>query len=132
MYSFYDFKYSLDKNNIINIVDSYYKIKDMNTAFEIFNKLEDILKDNIEPVGLYKIDKKPKEYDFEFLKKCKNIIFCIITLGDKITNKVQELFSSGKFLEGLILDAMSSSLLFEYNSQMYNYLYELALEKIWE
>ncbi|SKA96432.1 hypothetical protein SAMN05443428_12113 [Caloramator quimbayensis] len=129
MYSFNDFKFVLDKNHVLKVVESYYKIEDHETASKAYDDLLNLLQKNIQPVGLFKIEDKNREYDFETIKNCSKILYCIITLGNTVTESIDEMFKKGSFLEGVLLDAMSSSLLFEYNSQMYSYLFDWAAKE---
>lgn len=126
MYSFNDFKFDLDKKHVLKVVESYYKIEDYEAASKAYDELKYLLERNIQPVGLFKIEEKNKEYDFDTIKNCSKILYCIITLGNAVTESIDEIFKKGRFFEGVLLDAMASSLLFEYNSQMYSYLFDWA------
>lgn len=126
MNTFMNFKFKMEKNHVLNVVNSYYKIDDFDSAGKIYDNLTGLLQNTVAPVGLYKMEKKPEIYNFEPVGNCRYVVFCLITLGSEITEMIDELFGKGEFLEGIILDAMASTLLFEYNSQFYSHIYEWA------
>ncbi|KRQ86103.1 Vitamin B12 dependent methionine synthase, activation domain [Caloramator mitchellensis] len=124
-----EFRFSLDKCHVLKVVDSYYKITDEELASKIYEDNLEILRSNINPIGVFKIKEKLYDYNFESLNGCRFIIFTLISLGSKITEYIDDLFNRGKFSEGVILDAMASNLLFEYNSQMYEYIFNWASDR---
>lgn len=129
MWKIEDFTFFLDKTQVLNIVETYLTSYDKKYRGKIYDKLINILKASVEPIGFFKVGDKPIEYDFESLKEAEKIVYCVITLGGKITEEIDLLFSKNNFEEAIILDAMASSLLFEYNSQMYDYLYNYFIKK---
>lgn len=124
-----DFKFKLDKQHVLNVVATYLPIGDREDRGRIYDNLIEVLKDSTNPIGFFKIDEKIDEYNFESFINVNKIIYCLITLGEDITEKIESLFSQNKFIDAIILDAMASSLLFEYNTQMYDYLYNYFYEK---
>lgn len=123
------FKFILNKEHILNVVETYLPSGNKEDRSRIYDDLINTLKLNINPKGFFKIEAKPLEYDFEPLKEADKIAYCLITLGHKITEKIDDLFRKNNFFEAIILDAMASSLLFEFNSQMYDYLYDYFIKK---
>ncbi|MDO6354068.1 hypothetical protein Q3V94_03075 [Caloramator sp. CAR-1] len=124
-----NFVFCLDKSQILSIVETYLPYGDKELRGKIFDELIDLLKLSVEPVGFFSIGDKTSEYNFETLKQSEKLVYCLITLGGKITEKIDLLFSENNFEEAIILDVMASSLLFEYNSQMYDYLYDYFVKK---
>lgn len=129
MESLSDFKFKLNKEHVLNVVATYLPIGDREDRGKIFDYLVDVLKDSISPIGFFQIGEKTEEYNFESFVNVDKIICCLITLGENITERIEGLFSKNKFIDAIILDAMASSLLFEYNTQMYDYLYNYFYEK---
>lgn len=119
---FKDFNVNLDKKHVLEVLETYLPSNGENRDV-IYYRLIDELSDNIEPIGFFKLIEKPKEYDFESFKECRGIAPCLITLGSRITDRIDSLFSENKFVDAVMLDVMASTLLFEFNSQMYEYIF---------
>lgn len=124
-----NFNFILNKEHILNIIETYLLSGNKEDRSRIYDNLINTLRSNINPKGFFKIEDKPLEYDFEPLKEANKLAFCLITLGQQITEKIDYLFRKNSFVEAIILDAMASSLLFEFNSQMYDYLYNYFIKK---
>ncbi|GFR36029.1 hypothetical protein [Thermobrachium celere] len=124
-----DFTFNLDKQHVLEVLETYLPSSGEDRS-KIYDTLINELYENIDPIGFFKLIDKPKEYDFESFKECSKIAPCLITLGSRITDKIDNLFNENKFVDAVMLDVMASTLLFEYNSQMYehifNYFYNLG------
>lgn len=116
------FDMNLDKKHILEVLEAYLPSSGEDRD-EIYDRLINELNDYIEPIGFFKMIEKPKEYDFESFKECRCIAPCLITLGSKITDRIDTLFGENRFVDAVMLDVMASTLLFDFNSQMYEYIF---------
>lgn len=115
-----DFKVKLNKQNIIETVQSYCQTPQYEELSKMYDDLFPYLINNSNPLGMYRIDKKPNELKLNSLKKCNNIVYCLVTIGDESCKKVESLFAEGKFFEAILLDTMASSYLFHVSSNLFN------------
>jgi hypothetical protein len=114
-----DFDIKVDKLRVIDTVRSYYEIPSPDILESKFKNLEDVLYRLSRPKGVYINQIKDEVYDFESLKDCSHIVYCIVTIGEEVPKYTDYLFNNGEFFDGLLLDAMSSEMLFEVSSQFY-------------
>ena len=115
-----DFKIKLNKEKIIETVQSYCQTPPYEELSKMYDDLFYYLIEYSTPLGMYKIDKKPNNLDLDSLKKCNNIVYCLVTIGDESCKKVESLFEEGKFFEAILLDTMASSYLFHVSSDLFN------------
>lgn len=123
-----DFDFKLNKDQVIQTLKSYGSIIKNEEMEGLYEKLLPILYENIEPTGIFEIQKREDNFDFEAVKSYEYIVYCIITMGDSCTSKINEFFSYGNMKEGMMLDAMASSYLFELSSQLFNHIYAKVKE----
>ncbi|WP_406543017.1 5-methyltetrahydrofolate--homocysteine methyltransferase [Clostridium ljungdahlii] len=114
------FKFQLNKDRVIKMVQSYGKMPQYNDLDKMYKNLLPILKDHSNPLGIFKMEEKDESINLNMLSKCKFTIYCLITLGEKCTNKINEMFENGNFYEALLLDSMSSNYLFNMSSQLHH------------
>jgi hypothetical protein len=117
-----DFNFKLDKNLVSKTLKSYFELITDEEINNIYDKLFPALHKLVEPVGIFKIDKKTENLTFDVLRDCNYIVYCIITIGDKCTEKLSELFLYGQLKEAMVLDAMATSYLFEISSQLFSHI----------
>lgn len=115
-----DFKVKLNKEKIIETVQSYCQTPPYEELSKMYDDLFYYLIECSTPLGMYKIDKKPNNLDLYSLKKCNNIVYCLVTIGDESCKKVESLFEQGNFFEAILLDTMASSYLFHVSSDLFN------------
>jgi hypothetical protein len=114
-----EYNYTLNKNELISTVKSYCTIPENIDLGKIFNELLETLQNTVEPMGVFNICKMPKNVNISSLKNCQNIIYCLITIGDKVEEKINSFFNEDKFYTAVLFDAMTSSLLFELSHQLF-------------
>ncbi len=121
-----DFKFQLNKSKIINAVKSYCQTPPYEELSKIYDDLLPVLRESSKPIGVFKIDEQNGELNSTLLNKCSYIVYSLITIGDGSIKKTDSFFEEGKFYEGVLLDAMGSSYLFDISSQFFNNIYETA------
>jgi hypothetical protein len=117
-----DFKFKLNKEKIINSVQSYCQTPPYEELSNIYDDLLPLLKEYSKPIGLFKIEEK--QIQLELLNNCRYVIYCAVTIGQNSTEKADKFFKEGKFLEAVLFDAMSSFYLFDISSQLFRRICE--------
>lgn len=115
-----NFKFKLNKKQVVNILKSYGDILDINEIIPLYNLLLPVLYEYTKPTGIFNIEKNIGLYN---IYKYEYIIPCIITIGDAIDKKVDDYFSEKLFQKGLVLNAMASSYLLDISSQLFSQIY---------
>lgn len=120
------FNYNIDKKRVFNTVSSYCEIPSLEEYNRMFEDMLNELYSLVNPVGIFILKQKPKEYIYEVLRNCNYIFFCVITIGDNVTRRVDELFNREEYIKAVLLDVMASTLLFEYTRQLHDKIFEEA------
>lgn len=121
-----DFDFKVDKKRTVNAIAAYWEMPSCDAIDRAYDKLIYELKSLIRPVGIFRMDIKPAEYDFNFLEGCEKIFFCVLTIGEDVCKRVGELFNNGEYFEAILLDLMASTLMFEYTHQLDDKIHEEA------
>ena len=58
----------------------------------------------------------------DVLRNCSQVVYCLVTIGNRIEAKASEYFAQGCYLEGMILDAIGNDLLLGVSRQIYHRL----------
>ena len=112
-----DFNIIINKEKVYNIL----KINDEKDSID-YNDIYNIFMDNISPRWQYK---KIKTSHTPFCgEKAEFLFLCLYTVGDGINGIIDNSFSNGKYMEGLILDTISNLYLFEMGNIIENKMKE--------
>lgn len=119
-----DFNFKLNKDRIITSVQSYCQSPPYEELSKIYDELLPSLRECSKPLGLFKIEKKPTHLKLDLLTNCKHVVYCAVTIGQDSNDRVDDLFSKGKFFEAVLFDAMASFYLFDVSSQLFRKICE--------
>lgn len=117
---FTDFKFKLDKEQVTNTLKNYSYILNIKKIMPIYNSLLPILYEYVKPLGVFNIE---KNIDLHNMYKYEYIIPCIVSIGSDIDKKTNYYFSQKKIEEGLVLNTMATSYLFNVASQLFRCIY---------
>jgi len=87
-----NFKFQLNKDRVIKMVQSYGKMPQYDELDKMYQNLLPVLKDHSNSLGIFKMGKKDESINLNILSKCKFTIYYLITLGEKCTDKINEMF----------------------------------------
>lgn len=125
------FDWIIDKKRIFEIIDC-------QPESPIYNKLDSLYKyflenisEIINPIGIYNFTSIPANFQLPEIKNCKGIVFCFLTLGEKVSSKIDRYFANGQYFEALLLDTISNEILFKLTEQLYDAVLLKAKEKGW-
>jgi hypothetical protein len=124
-----DFNIIVDKEKVLKAVSSYYDVSGNNLLDNIFSDLEQLALKVIKPLGAFKIEEMPKDTPSSLVEKCKYIVYCIFTIGDEVSELNDKLFLNNEFDRAIILDAISTSILFNLSKQLYNRIFEYTSKR---
>ena len=108
----------LNKARVLNAVKSYYPSPSYEELSSIYDSMLNLLLKSTYPLGVYKIEKKPKTINYNLLKDYDYLVYCLVTIGDETEYIIDNFFDENQFTHAILLDAMASSLLFEISSQL--------------
>ncbi|WP_446898799.1 5-methyltetrahydrofolate--homocysteine methyltransferase [Clostridium sp. LBM24168] len=115
-----DFIFKLNKSQTINSLLAYDQLVDKNELPGLYDSLLPTLYDVVHPYGIFNIEKITV---FPAADKYEYIIPCIITIGETIDEKINKYFYLKKLSEGIMLNSMANSYLFEISYQLFEKIY---------
>jgi uncharacterized 2Fe-2S/4Fe-4S cluster protein (DUF4445 family) len=124
-----DFLFNPDKRKILKSLQCK---EDSSTYAEIndlFDQLVGEIGRSIKPKAVFLFEKKRADFNAEELKDCDQLVYCLITLGKEISEKISEHFSERRYLEGMLSEAISNNVLFNYSRDLYIRIVDAAKSK---
>ncbi|PAB60476.1 hypothetical protein [Anaeromicrobium sediminis] len=113
---FSDFNFTIDKKRVFNYIDCYEGRRIYKTISKMYEDFYEKLPSLITPKGFYNFVNNDDS------KVPSHTLYCVITLGEKISEAIGEKYDDGEYIETLLLDAMADMVLFEYSNQFYKHL----------
>lgn len=114
-----DFEFKVSKQQVIRTVQSYSSMFNEEQIIQTYDSLLPVLECSVNPAGMFKLLPKDPEFDADVLKNYEYIAHCAITIGNDNIDDINAFMAEGAYLEAIILDAMSTSLLFNLSSQLF-------------
>lgn len=114
-----EFEFLLDRNYVFKAIDCHEDSPVYDEIIETYEDLEERMKLIVQPKAIFAFIEKTDTFPMEEVNDCKYILYCLLTLGENVTNESGYYFDSGLYLEGMIFDAMADSLLEEFSHQLY-------------
>jgi len=112
-------KIPVNKQIILKMLDC----KHGSNSFKIVDKVYETILEKayslIQPEGIINAVEIPDFFNLREKENYKSGIFCIATLGKDISEESSSLFSSGEYLEGLLLDTIADQMLINLTTAMY-------------
>lgn len=124
-----DFEIITDKESVLKAIASYFDLSKFTDLDKTYSELEGLAMNIIKPMGYYLIDKMPLVPPCGLIQNCENIVYCLLTIGDQITERTEEFFDTDELGKGIILDAISTSILFNLSKQLYERVFTYTKEK---
>ena len=110
----------INKKDVLTQLQCYENNENYNTYSQTFDEVLKETLDHIEVIGYYSVH-KPNEY---IKQSCKESIYCIVTLGPWVDDKVEFYFESYEYLKGMMLNTLADCMLFEASNQLYSIISE--------
>lgn len=123
---FNTFNIDINQKKVFNAIQCY---EDSPLYEEIVNTYNDLLKKIekvVKPIGIIKLENIDNDFRIKQTKKCNHIFYCLVTIGENISNLSKDFFDEGEYLKGMLLDAMADELLFSISTQFYDKVKETA------
>ena len=123
-----DFKINIKQQKVYDVVGTYYDIPQDLKTDRSFERIYERAKSIINPKGIYLRRDKQGLYDLETIDGCSHVYYCMVTLGQTVTDEVDWLFAQDRFPEALIIDEISNEILFDMSSQLYDTIRSSAVK----
>ncbi|MBE9511349.1 MAG: DUF4445 domain-containing protein [Bacteroidetes bacterium] len=119
MYFFSPHKIPVEKQIVLKLLDC----KPGSNSFKIIDSIYETVLNKAyslaQPRGIIKTGEIPEDFNLRKKENFRNGIFCLATLGKDISGESSSLFSTGEYLEGLLLDTIADQMLINLTTAMY-------------
>lgn len=113
------FNWKLDKKRIFQILDCQEGSTLYNKLNSLFSYFQSNIQQFISPLGIYDYIDTPTSFK-SITGDCSKIVICFLTLGEKVSTKINNFFAAGQYLEAILLDVMANEILFKMSEQLYS------------
>ncbi|MCI6468275.1 MULTISPECIES: ASKHA domain-containing protein [Faecalicatena] len=124
-----EFDIKICKENVLKLIDCH---KDSPIYEEVTEEYEEMLPavyEKMEPVALLAFE-SVEEFQIEGAgNESKEALFCITSIGGRISQWITELFTAGDYLGGMLADAMADDYLFQVDHLLSEVVIRLCREK---
>lgn len=114
-----NFKFKLNKNQVLNTLKLHYDSIEDEKANSLYENLLPILYANVNPAAIFEIARKDQDFSLNILKEYNYLVYSILTIGKDINLRIDDFFSHNNIVEGILLDSMSTSYLFQISSELF-------------
>ncbi|NLZ72226.1 MAG: hypothetical protein GX905_00085, partial [Bacteroidales bacterium] len=113
-----DFNLKMDKDRILKTIQCSKDSPVYEEVSESYDQLKLQVESLVEPRAMIFFDENKEQKAHPSLEYCKYIVYVLMTLGEKISNKSGSLFAANDYLGGVLVDAMGDALLFQLGEEV--------------
>ena len=124
-----DFDIRICKESVLNLIDCY---EDSDIYDEVMGEYDEMLPEayeKIEPVALLEFGGVEEFELAEYTGDGREALFCITSVGGRISRWATQLFAEGNYLGGMLADAMADDYLFQMDHLLSDTVIRLCKEK---
>lgn len=124
-----DFKVKFNPEMILHLIDCPKNSPIYGEMMEEFRSIEIEAIGKVEPIALLAFGEIPKEIANLNAKEGTKALYCLATVGDKLSKWSSDCFRIGEYVSGLMLDAMADDILFQLDGFLKDEIVTLCKEK---
>jgi uncharacterized 2Fe-2S/4Fe-4S cluster protein (DUF4445 family) len=123
-----EFTFDLNKEEIFQSIQCYKNNAGYEETSAVYDTMVKVAKSLVKPCATYFFAEKKKSFNFKETQHCRQMVYCLITLGSAISEYAKQLFNQEDYLESVLLDAIADNLLFRCADQLYEFIKKEAQE----
>ncbi|MGL4735982.1 MAG: hypothetical protein ACRCW2_00885 [Cellulosilyticaceae bacterium] len=117
------------KNHVLKAIECFPDSPVYEEVCDLFETLHEEAIRLITPKLVWGIEPYTDNTQLPELEECEEVIYASATLGYAITEAIEAYFKRDELIEGMLLDAIATGLLFKVNETFYKEIYEYAKNK---
>jgi len=124
-----DFKLNFNPKTVMHLIDC---PENSPIYDEMLEEFSDLAKDaihKINPIVLMEFGEIPAEISNAEIKEGTKALYCLISVGDELSNASTKAFAEGDYVSGLMLDVMADDILFQIDGLIQNDVISICKEK---
>ncbi|AOY77981.1 hypothetical protein [Clostridium formicaceticum] len=111
-----DFQWKIDRAKIFDRINC----QPDDTLYQQYEALLRELKVLADPIGVYKYQKRCFEGPYQLVNNCSHIVYCFVSIDNKVSDRIQYYFEIGNYFKGILLDSMADQMLFSISDEVAN------------
>lgn len=120
------FKFSFNIETVMNLMHCNKKSSIYDEMVEEFNKLSIRLIDYVNAVALISLGEIDDNISTKEVESGSKVIYCVLTIGDKLSKMSSKAFSDGDYVSSIMIDAMADDVLFQFDDYCKKYIIDMA------
>ncbi|NLT95643.1 MAG: hypothetical protein GXW85_08980 [Clostridia bacterium] len=128
---FTNFDLTINKEKVLKIMGCSPESGIYQKTAQLYDCLLESIKDDLNPTGVYKFIDIPPTLKFQEIANCSQIVLCFLTLGEKISLKINEYFAENRLWEAMLLEVMADQILFKISDRLFCQVLSEARKKGW-
>lgn len=112
MIKYTDIRVEINRPDVLNLMGCLQDNPIYEQVLEEYNEIKDTILSLGEPQALFLFGQMPRQIASEDVPEGAEVIFSLLTEGDKISRYSTQMFKEGDYLKGMIADAASGAYLF--------------------
>ncbi|OOB78474.1 MAG: hypothetical protein BEN19_08920 [Epulopiscium sp. Nuni2H_MBin003] len=118
-----DFSIKWNKTKILKSLDCFPDSPVYDVMEEVYDELIEDIEEWVHPTLAFYIEDVTEDCQIAELKDCTEIIYMTATIGEKISNRITEMFEAYDQMEAMLLDAVATSIIMTISEQVHQVVY---------
>ncbi|MCE5286428.1 MAG: ASKHA domain-containing protein [Pelosinus sp.] len=109
----------VDKTKVLDAIQCYKNNPGYEETFVLYDELLPEFMLFVKPAAAYAFIENNAGPAVPEASECSRLVYCVLTLGQEICDKISELFAEGNYVKGSLVNAMCDELLAYYEQEIY-------------
>lgn len=114
-----DLTVTLDKVKVMDAIQCYKNNPGYEETLALYEEILPEFKRLVKPAAAYAFKENNAGTIVLEASECCKLVYCVVTLGQDICDRISEFFTEGDYLTGNLINAMADELLIHYEQQIY-------------
>ncbi|AKL94774.1 putative vitamin B12 dependent methionine synthase [Clostridium aceticum] len=123
-------QWNIDKDKVFHRISCKPSSPGYTVVDQHYQALLKELKKMADPLGIYKYKKRGVEDSNEGIDNCSYVVYCFVSIGKEVSDRIQHYFEIGSYLKATVLDAMADEMLFSISEEVTNHVFSEAKERL--
>ncbi|HBH12648.1 MAG: Uncharacterized protein XD91_1681 [Clostridiales bacterium 38_11] len=89
---------------------------------ELFEGLVPLIEKSVDYQAVFTVEDNHFGFVQSPLSDCDKIVFCYVTIGERVCHEVNRMFEDGRLLEGYLLNEMTNEVVMDATNQLYGHI----------
>jgi ferredoxin len=114
-----DLEVIVDITKVMDAIQCYKNNPGYEETLTLYEEILPEFKLLVKPAAAYTFTENNAGFAVSEASDCNKLVYCVVTLGQDICDRISEFFAEGNYLKGNLINAMADELLLYYEQQIY-------------